>query len=105
MIAASFSLTLTLQGPVMTNSSVRGGFGVDSVMAQTGGTFYLPGTLVKGLLGEAWQELASIDPAFGGLQRRWLGEESQTQNLPERGTLFFEDLLDRKTAIDGKRTQ
>jgi hypothetical protein len=27
---------------------------VDCVMARTGRHFYLPGTLVKGLVGEAW---------------------------------------------------
>jgi len=105
MIAASMDVKLTLQGPVLTCSTVRGRFGVDAMMAQSGNHFYLPGTLVKGLIGEAWQELGGVSPEFRALRNHWLGQKSSTQNLPARGALYFEDFVDRETSVEGTRTQ
>ena len=105
MIAASFHVKLTLQGPVLTHSTSQGRYGVDAAMAKSGGHFYLPGTLVKGLIGEAWQELGCVDPAYATLRQTWFGGESRVQNLPLRGTMYFEDLRDPKPASEGTETQ
>lgn len=98
MIAAEFEVTLTLQGPVLTHSTAQGRFGVDAMMASTeDGHHYLPGTLLKGLIGEAWQELGTVREEYAKARRPWLGIGSENQNLPERGGVFFEDLVaDRK---------
>ncbi len=113
MIAASFTVQFTLQGPLLTQSTTQGRFGVDAVMARSGGHFYLPGTLVKGLVGEAWQELSCVDSAFEEARKGWLGEssakwsdeESRARDVPKRGKLFFEDLIDYTTPVDDTPTR
>ena len=106
MIAAEFAVTLTLEGPIMTQSSSAGAFGLDAVMAQSNGTYYLAGSLIKGLLHEAWQELASIDPSFLILRDKWLGKASPdaSDDAPNRGLLFFEDLQDQNTDLNAANT-
>jgi hypothetical protein len=106
VIIASFDVTLILRGPIITQSSTMGGFGIDSVMARSQDHYYLPGTLIKGLLQEAWQELESVDPAFGPMREKWLGKESAqaSGDEPDRGWLFLEDLLDRTTRVGDAAT-
>ena len=105
MIAASFQVKLTLQGPILTHSTSPGRYGVDAVMAKSGEHYCLPGTLVKGLIGEAWQELGCVEASFAGLRQQWFGEKSSIQDLPQRGTVYFEDFLDLNTKADETRTQ
>ncbi len=104
MFAASFQVRLTLVGPIISHSSSIGGYGIDAVMARTRDAagidrFYLAGTLVKGLLGEAWQELG-----HHGWRDSYLGEISDNQNLPNRGCIFLTDFIDRATPTGGLRT-
>jgi len=95
MIAAVYHVRLTVRGPVLTQSTARGRFGLDAVMARSNGHFYLPGALIKGLVNEAWQELSCIDVDYEKTRVRWLGSEStKADDTPERALLFFEDLLD-----------
>ncbi len=102
MIAASFTARLTLRGPVLTQSTTQARFGVDAAMAISDGHFYLPSTLVKGLLAEAWQELSCADPSFEQARKEWLGERSEARdpsgrNRPARAKLFFADFVDAAT--------
>lgn len=102
MTVASFDVCLTLQGPILTQATSSSTFGLDAAMARSGDHYYLPGTLIKGLVGEAWQELASVASSYVGIRERWLGRESdQGDNEPARGNLFFNDLLDRETPTQG----
>jgi hypothetical protein len=107
MIRLTVPITLTLTGPVMTRATAIGSPGVDAAMAaglfispqqQVVRRFYLPGTLIRGLLREAWQELAAFDePRFGSLPGRWLGAESRDQAGsmdPDRGRLRLSDFVD-----------
>ncbi|MEK7995063.1 MAG: RAMP superfamily CRISPR-associated protein [Planctomycetota bacterium] len=99
---------LTVQGPVITKSSAIGELGVDALMAtgsfadpQMGNIekrYYVPGTLIKGILREAWQELAAADGKFGEWLE-WLGKESpkDSDDAPERGRLRFSDFADWET--------
>ena len=100
-----FDLTLEIQGPVITSNSGVGHAGIDMVMARTadletdGKTrYYLPGTHLKGLLREAWQNFGIADAEV----EKWLGKESASEeqdgpNEPARGRLQFGDAFDRKT--------
>lgn len=117
MIAATLTITLILEGPIISKSTSIGGFGVDAVMARTGGAFCLPGSLIKGKLRQAWQELeAAAKPLFktdpdwlgGKSEKRGQGEEKSpgeaetndsdatsppNSNEPYRGLLRFSDFL------------
>ena len=76
MIAASLKIRLELKGPVMTKATALGGFGLDAVMAQSDGQYYLPGTLVKGRLrvGTMLHVTLSVDhrPVDGVVAARWM---------------------------------
>src|SRR5437870_4506189 len=103
MYAGSFDVRVHLRGPVVSHSSAVGGFGVDTVMAKTrdadgGERYYLAGTLVKGLVGEAWQELGRQD-----WRDRYMGRISGSKNEPDRGRMFFTDFLDLSTLTSGLR--
>jgi hypothetical protein len=105
-------ITFRVQGPILTRSSSIGEPGVDAPMAsgmvwnQSTGVaerrFYLPGRLIKGLLREAWQELAAQAGAAYDAKfiREWLGDESvkDTGDAPLRGRLAFSDFADYTTA-------
>lgn len=55
----NLKITLTLQGPILTQSSSPGEYGLDAAMARKAdGKPYLPGTLILGRLRQAWQELS-----------------------------------------------
>jgi len=113
MKLAIYRLDLTLEGPLVTASSAIAHFGVDLAMARTPDLdhphperpprFYLPATLLKGLLREAWQQFGLNDEI-----QKWLGEESARPNQaadpeddgpnePNRGRLSLQDALDRHT--------
>jgi hypothetical protein len=102
-------VTLQVQGPILTKSSSMGALGLDAVMARrafeepaTGDVktrYYFPGGLVKGLLREAWQELATVDPTLLNCASEWLGDASlpDSQDEPARGRLMFDDFADIQT--------
>lgn len=97
MVGATFTVSLTAKGPLLTQSSTIGGVGLSAVMARSQGHYYLSGTLIKGLIGEAWQEFGWTDS-----REKWLGQESikDSDDSPVRGCLFFEDLRDLATSLD-----
>jgi hypothetical protein len=105
MILARCQVELKLTGPVMTKSTALGGFGIDAVMAQSQGHYYLPGTLVKGRLREAWQELAAAAPNDCNWPLDlWLGKEQGNRNKqgagfePRRARIYFADMRDAMPA-------
>ena len=108
MKRAIFEVTLELEGPLVTCSTATGALGLDLVMARTADVahgnvprFYLPGTLLKGLVREAWQQFGETSETIKG----WLGNESskpgkgdeEGPNEPDRGRLNFGDAFDRST--------
>jgi hypothetical protein len=105
---ATFGLDITATGPVVTQSSALGEFGVDSLLAQTRGHYYLPGTLVKGLLREAMTELESLGAAWS--LSDWFGQGSGDEEGtggvdPWRGRLQIVDLLHDLPAKDDAGTR
>ena len=99
---------LRLRGPILSQSSSIGAPGFDALMAQ--GRFsrspaqpperryYLPGSLLKGLLREAWQELGTVDPSYTTLLPQWLGKISpELGNEPMRGRMQWSDFVDWTT--------
>lgn len=103
MIRLTIPVSLEVCGPLLTKSSAIGRPGVDAVMAagtflnsagQEVKRFYVPGTLIRGLLREAWQELSSIEAGFGKIGEEWLGKASVKDDDPERGRLRFSDFID-----------
>ena len=87
-----WKLTLTLRGPLLTKSTAPGAYGLDALMARDGQDRpYLPGTLIKGRLRQAWEELGLATERMG--PDRIVGrEESSLSNTPQRGTIHFCDL-------------
>jgi hypothetical protein len=113
-------IDLILQGPVLSHSTAVGASGVSSPFARNSkDEYYLPGTLIKGRLRQAWNELhsavgASFQPALTDL----LGESSDhpqarpTAVDPLRGSLYFDDFTNQakdredtryRIGIDGER--
>lgn len=96
-----WKITLTLEGPILTQATAAGRAGVDAVMARTadGTRWCLPGTLVKGRLREAWQELHNAAPnVFDPPLRLLLGEESGNEDRAgsvdaARAGLHFADFV------------
>lgn len=89
------SFTIKLAGPLLTQSSEPGAFGLDIIVARNSeGVPYIPGTLISGKLDQAWQEIndaaGSSIPNSPDLQTL-LGRESQN-GQPYRKQLFFSDI-------------
>lgn len=118
MLNATLTITLVLEGPIISKSTSIGGFGVDAVMSRTNGAYCIPGSLVKGKLRQAWDELKSMEThPFEADINKWLGngssgenndnaetaktgapdtsktKSSADSNLPKRGLLNFSDFL------------
>lgn len=74
---AKITVTLVLRGPFLTKASAMGAPGIDAPLARDAqGRYYLPGTLVKGKLLEAWRELAGVPGVPDEARReRLLGKE------------------------------
>jgi len=90
----TFRLTLTLQGPILTQSSTPGAHGLDAVAARNAqGSFYLPGSLIKGRIREALHDLNQAKDAT-----TWLGQADSV-----RSRLVFRDLVLQKgsSLLDG----
>lgn len=85
-------VTLTVRGPVLTRSTAFGGYGVDAPVARgRHGRPILPGSLVKGKLREAWEELAAAE-ALAVPVDDWLGHRNEEASwLPERGRTRISD--------------
>jgi len=112
MLQVSLTVVLKLRGPILTQSSSVAGYGVDAPFARSpDGRCYLPGSLVKGRLREAWNELHEAAPClFGPRFTEWLGEESGSRRVgtkpyePVRGRLHFSDFIDTSGST-ARRTQ
>ena len=100
MLDVTWTVTLRLQGPVLTRSSTPWVPGIDAPAARSGGKLLLPGTLVQGALRHAWVEVARAAPgAFtdpgpsllgGGVERNGV---IQGGGVPQRGRLRIGDFL------------
>lgn len=101
-------IDLILQGPVLSHSTAVGASGISSPFARNSkDEYYLPGTLIKGRLRQAWNELhsavgASYQPSLTNL----LGESSDhpqarpTAVDPLRGSLYFDDFTNQADKKD-----
>jgi hypothetical protein len=100
MIYKALSVTLTLEGPILTKSSTPGRYGADALMAiNSNGKYYIPGTLVKGKLRDALNDLRDAtggtffscpDELLGGLSENKLGT---TTVDPDRSQLRISDFV------------
>lgn len=108
MKEVTFTVTLSLAGPIITGSTAAGDFGVDLPFAQDNdGQCYLPGTQVKGRLREAIQMLSQFVGLSSDDLNDWFGQKSQEDkdNQPERGRLIFGDFVSRHLRLDAVRTR
>ena len=86
-------ITLTLFGPILTESSAAGEPGIDSPVARNaGGDVILPFSLVKGRVRQSWDELsnqsraANAEEWFGGGSGKTTGNcASGTGTSPQSG--------------------
>jgi CRISPR/Cas system CSM-associated protein Csm3 (group 7 of RAMP superfamily) len=102
----TLNITLKLQGPILTHSTAPGASQLSSPFARNSrGRYYIPGSLVKGRLREAWTELESAAGQFlqtrcGLTMKQLLGSGSGNQQNystsiePRRGRLHFEHFVD-----------
>jgi hypothetical protein len=107
----TLTVTLTLQGPILTHSTAPGASHLSSPFARNArGEYNVPGSLIKGRLREAWTELESAVgnflPARCGLTiEQLLGHGSGNQQndelstQPKRGRLHFEDFVDHHKSL------
>ncbi len=95
MMKVTVDISLTLEGPLLSQSSAPGDMGLDMVAARDKkGRFSLPGTLVSGKLRQAWEELNDAatgqDIWFRPDIDQWLGKPSE-YGLPESKRLVLSD--------------
>lgn len=92
-------LTLTVKGPILTQWSEPGRYGEDAAMARSEGHYYIPGTLIKGLLRESLEELNKAAGQNWPIET-WLGKKSANRDAmadsfdPYRGDWTITDLKD-----------
>ena len=101
MFDTTLTVTLTLKGPILTQSTAAGSFGVDAPMARTSdGMHYLAGTLIKGRLRQSLNELyeaaggaftVPIDRLFGSATGSLISVGSSVK--ASRGLLRFTDFI------------
>ncbi|HID99177.1 MAG TPA: hypothetical protein EYP59_02665 [Thiotrichaceae bacterium] len=86
MALIALKITLTIQGPFLTQSSAPDVYGLDAALARNSkGYFYLPGTLLIGKLREAWTELRDLAPdQFSPDIEDWLGKKSDPSQKEEQ---------------------
>lgn len=90
MTQIKLEVTLTLIGPVLTQSSAAGDLGVDSPIARlTTGECFLPYSLIKGRLRQSWDELKLPDADS------WFGQPGLSMAI--RGRLRFGDFVEQRT--------
>ncbi len=103
MYSVTLPVILTLEGPILSKSTSIGGHGLDAIMTKNyKGEYYLPGTLVKGRLRQAIEELSSVDQSLEDFNGKWLGKEAgntdnQAPVAPERTRVNFHDFVYKKT--------
>jgi hypothetical protein len=106
MSILAIEVKLTLQGPILTGATNPGDLGIDSPFARTrANQLYLPGTLIKGKLRQAWEGLQGLAPDLPDedLVGDWLGEGAgNTKDIeasfdPKRGRVHFSDFVDRES--------
>jgi hypothetical protein len=97
MLHVTLNINLSVEGPIMSKSSAVGAYGVDSPMAvDSRGLFHIPGTLVKGHLRQAWEELnEAAGSLFNPDVTQFLGDKSSQgiYDEPSRGLLKFSDFV------------
>lgn len=91
-------LTIALQAPWLTRSTLAGVFGIDAPLARNAkGQLYLPGTLVIGRIAEAFRHFATAGaPDFGADLRAVFGHTETDEfstALGGRRRLFLGDLV------------
>jgi len=92
------NITLTLLGPILTQSSTPGDYGLDVAMARMAdGKPYLPGTLIVGKLRQAWNELKEVTSSSFIKEKtidKYLGKKSSgSGNLPNRKIIQISDFV------------
>ncbi len=103
MLEVTLEVGLTLKGPILTKSTAAGIHGIDSPVARNSeGKCYLPGTLVKGRLRQAMEEIIAVGGTeFSPHIDDWLGTCSSGDDIrygtvkPSRGQLHFKDFIDQ----------
>ena len=89
-----FTITLTLQAPILTHTSGSIGFGLDAAMQRDQqGRPIFAGSLIRGNLRHAWQDLNDItnQPSQQDIEQ-WLGKAADSeQQLPHRASLSFSE--------------
>jgi hypothetical protein len=108
MKLAQIRIVLHLKGPVLTEASTLGEPGLDSPFARNHeGNLYLPFSLVKGKLKEAWAELAGLPGVNlkSDLNKGFGGPPTSGSWDPNRGRLHFTDFLCKtpEVASGGKK--
>ena len=93
-----WAIRLKMRGPLLTTSSAPLGFGIDAPFARNAaGDHYLAGSLVKGRIKEAWQELVDSEAGGSWDWARWMGKEPPQPGAEdwesERGLLQFSDFI------------
>lgn len=106
MFQVKLDVTLTLEGPILTKSSVPGSYGADASMAKNDSNKYIiPGTLVKGRLRQAWEELKDIasyisDDEINKLLGNKSGNSDNSEPVdPSRAILRFSDFVSEKESV------
>ncbi len=111
MFSAILETKLTLCGPVLSQATAAGAYGIDAPMARMpDGTerCYLPGTLVKGRLLEAWKELRDAAPRAFELPDARLhellgrGTDGDPRREAARGVLHFRDFVATAGTTSGR---
>jgi CRISPR/Cas system CSM-associated protein Csm3 (group 7 of RAMP superfamily) len=105
MLQVILDIKLTLEGPILTKSSMPGRYGIDASMAENHeGKYSIPGTLVKGRLRQSWEELKDLTSSsfitcseINNLLGLKSGNSEDTDNTipvtPSRATLKFSDFI------------
>ena len=100
MLEVTFTIRLTLQGPILTQATAIGAIGIDAPMARdSAGQYYLPFSLVRGRLRQSWAELneatadalpaqGEIDDLLGPSPGKIIGREPQ-RGRPKDGPEYF----------------
>jgi hypothetical protein len=88
MAYCKMRIEVTVQGPLITQSTAPGAYGFDSPMARDpDGRDYLPGSHLTGKLLEAWRQLADAVPKLTGPPspakiKEWLGKQTGSEDAP-----------------------
>lgn len=109
----TYDITFRLQGPVLTQATAAGEFGIDAPAARTAdGKLCIPGTLVKGRMRQACEELNGLIP--DEKQQfpvdTWFGKISGNLNndldtvAPQRGAIYFGDFIADEPEKKGSTT-